>query len=364
MPERILIVADDLTGACDSAAAFAETGRAVRVFLDAAEADATAGDVIAVATESRDLAPDQAATRVAEVIDRLLPSDGRGLLFKKIDSAARGPITAEIEAALGASRATLALVTPAFPAARRTVANGVLSVRDWSGQDVQIGLRELFNPGDASHLAVLRVLPEAGLYDGIARAIEGGVRTLLCDAIEQAHLDRLAAAALRIPERILWAGSAGLARALAGQLQAGNSRPHRVVPVSRRVGRAVLFTGSPHPVTVLQIANLEDAARSNLSRSRTVHHVPEANAAPEAVVAAFTSATPAGLILTGGDTAAFVLRALGAHAIRLAGEVAPGIPWGIVEGGLADGCTVVTKSGGFGERDAFARAFEFCESEV
>jgi uncharacterized protein YgbK (DUF1537 family) len=47
-----------------------------------------------------------------------------------------------------------------------------------------------------------------------------------------------------------------------------------------------------------------------------------------------------------------VLRALRASSIRLAGELAPGIPWGIIEGGEADGLLVVTKSGGFGTHDA------------
>jgi uncharacterized protein YgbK (DUF1537 family) len=117
-------------------------------------------------------------------------------------------------------------------------------------------------------------------------------------------------------------------------------------------------------VTALQVAHVEHVSGKNGLLRRTIHRVAEAGASPETVVSVFTAASPAALILTGGDTAAFVLRALGAQAIRLAGEVAPGIPWGIVEGGPADGCGVVTKSGGFGERDALVRAFEFCESEV
>jgi uncharacterized protein YgbK (DUF1537 family) len=75
---------------------------------------------------------------------------------------------------------------------------------------------------------------------------------------------------------------------------------------------------------------------------------------------AFTARPVAALILTGGDTAAFVLKSLDASSILLAGELAPGIPWGFVEGGMAHGCMAVTKSGGFGDRDALIRALEFC----
>jgi uncharacterized protein YgbK (DUF1537 family) len=66
-------------------------------------------------------------------------------------------------------------------------------------------------------------------------------------------------------------------------------------------------------------------------------------------------------VLTGGDTASFVLRALNASSILLAGELAPGIPWGIIQGGDAEGCIVITKSGGFGRHDTLADAFDFCQ---
>lgn len=365
MSERIFIVADDLTGACDSAAAFVASGRTVRVFLNATKRDAIIGDtaeVIAVTTESRDLAPDDAARCVAEVFESLRLSSARALLFKKIDSVARGPFAAEIEAAFGASHAALALVTPAFPAAGRTVRGGVLTVHGSSGGEAEIVLRDLFER--AQGLRILPALPPVSPQDPILHAIKDRVRILLCDAIEQEDLNRLAAAALPISERILWVGSAGLARALAAQLQVDGSLPGSGNSMAKRQsGRTLLFTGTPHPVTALQLEHLELVSGKNRPSRRAICKVPETGASSEVVISAFTTTRPAGLILTGGDTAAYVLRALNACAILLAGELDPGIPWGIVEGGLADGCTVITKSGGFGERDALVRAFEFCESE-
>jgi uncharacterized protein YgbK (DUF1537 family) len=47
------------------------------------------------------------------------------------------------------------------------------------------------------------------------------------------------------------------------------------------------------------------------------------------------------------------VHALEAHSFILQGELAPGIPWGLVQGGDAHGCVVVTKSGGFGGPAAF-----------
>ena len=64
------------------------------------------------------------------------------------------------------------------------------------------------------------------------------------------------------------------------------------------------------------------------------------------------------LVLSGGDTARLLCGALAADAIHLGGEVLPGIPWGRLEGGLADGTTVVTKSGGFGGPDVLLRVVD------
>jgi uncharacterized protein YgbK (DUF1537 family) len=68
---------------------------------------------------------------------------------------------------------------------------------------------------------------------------------------------------------------------------------------------------------------------------------------------AFRKASPRALILTGGETALLAVHALEAHSFILQGEISPGIPWGLIQGGLAHGCVVVTKSGGFGSPDAF-----------
>lgn len=360
-PDRILILADDLTGACDSAVAFLPSGRTVRVLLDAdaavpGGASSEPEGILAITTESRGLPQNRAAEQVSGCISRMGSAIPGSLLFKKIDSAARGNFAVEIEAALRASGAALALVTPAFPAASRTVSEGILTVRDWSGQNTRIDLRQLFREVSHADTAVLNAASEEELLRAMARAVESGTRILLCDAAEQADLDHLAAAALRLAYPVLWAGSAGLSHALAKQLPAASSASP--LP-SRRFGHTLLFAGTPHPVTALQLAHINRASRNT---ARAIHRIAESEPSPVMAVQAFTARSTAALILTGGDTASFVLGALGAVSIRLVGEIATGIPWGIIEGGLAGGCTVVTKSGGFGERDALLRAFEFCES--
>ena len=68
-----------------------------------------------------------------------------------------------------------------------------------------------------------------------------------------------------------------------------------------------------------------------------------------------------GLVLAGGDTAVGVLRSLGASSVDVLGEVDTGVPYGVVNEGIARGITLVTKAGGFGDSMTLATALEFVE---
>ena len=66
---------------------------------------------------------------------------------------------------------------------------------------------------------------------------------------------------------------------------------------------------------------------------------------------------PDGLFLSGGDTAAAVLGAIGASAVLLQVEILPGVIQGTVMGGVGDGLPVVTKAGAFGEPDTLLQLY-------
>jgi D-threonate/D-erythronate kinase len=353
---RVVILADDLTGACDSGVAFLSAGYSVRVVLGPPPSSAEGqADVTAFTTETRNASADEARERVAEYSAAAICGEVASIVFKKIDSAARGHLGAETMAALEACGATLAMVTPAFPETERTVHSGILSVRDCSGQDARISLRDQFPQVDSTEIDFLHAGFGVNLLVGIDRAIANRTRILICDAETQEDLDRLAEAGIQMQQSLLWAGSAGLARALAKVLPGPVDEIEK--PAALRAGRVLLFAGTTHPVTVLQIAHL----REHLAGAEDAIFDVEFGETSREEIRAAVSAGPVGsLILTGGDTAWLVLRSLEASSLVLAGELAPGIPWGFVEGGAADGCVVVTKSGGFGDRDALVRAFEFC----
>jgi len=350
----VLIVADDLTGACDSAAAFVEKADTVRVLLQPGDVQAEPGAVTAVSTETRNLSSPEAVRIVERTVRESHHFRDAGILFKKVDSAGRGHLVEETMAALQASGAALVLIAPAFPEAGRTVSGGVLHIRDAAQQDSYLDLAAMF-AAHGQHVDLLPMANEDELERALRRAIDHGTGVLVCDAETQRDLDRLMAAACRMRQPILWTGSAGLALALASRL----SPAHSERPVDREwpAGRTLLFVGTDHPVANLQISHLQqESAIANAQ----IHRLEWNNSSAECVREAFSEAPVSALILTGGDTAAFVLGTLNAHAIRLAGELGPGVPWGYIEGGDADGCVVVTKSGGFGRQDTLTNAFHFC----
>jgi len=335
-PGRIVVLADDLTGACDAAAAFLQSGRSVRVWFGASVLFSAPESVQAFTTNSRSFSATRAAHAVSQAA-KALSSDPQSLFFKKVDSACRGPIGAEVLAAHRALSTRAVFFAPAFPAADRIVRQGTLEIENPVGGPKQIRLANLF-PITVRHRIGVISRPS-----DLAPALESGKTILICDTQTQPDLETLVRDAQSFPG-LLYAGSAGLARALASLSCA--CQPAALVP---RAERALLIVGSSHPVTRLQLQTLDRNQFSGLRVMRL--RLPFALATR--IRSAFRSRKPQALILTGGETALLTVRALEAHSFILQGELAPGIPWGSIQGGMAHGCTVVTKSGGFGAPTAF-----------
>src|SRR5215471_13522323 len=176
-----LLIADDLTGACDGAVHFAARGhRTIVSYPDTFRAAA----VSAVSTESRDWNGDEIRSLMSCLASRL-PVRSAGLIFKKIDSTLRGNGGLEILAALDAFACDAAIVTPALPTMRRLVESGILRVEgDTNFQPIEVN-------------AWLRVQGvkscESASFGRIAEAVSSGIRVVTLDAAEDAGPDCIAA---------------------------------------------------------------------------------------------------------------------------------------------------------------------------
>ncbi len=234
---KMVIIADDLTGAADSAAACMRAGAEAIVWLDRTDGDDSTPEtasVLAIDANTRCLAPSQAAEVTARLVRRYgnagAPAD-QTLLFKKVDSTLRGHLAVELGAALNARREqvssgqrVVALLAPAFPAQGRTTVHGRQMLKGKPLEDVDSWQGERVRP--RSNIA--DVLGEAGLLCAIVelatirsepRSLEAAMTRLaseadviVCDAETEADLQAIAKSSRALGPGTVLAGSAGLAR--------------------------------------------------------------------------------------------------------------------------------------------------------
>jgi len=348
----IALIADDLTGACDAAIQFKM--RAVRslvLFEPDAVQDAR---VQAFTTETRNLDESEVESKIRELAARISAAQPQ-MVFKKIDSLLRGNPALEIAATLDAFGYDAAIVTPAYPELGRTVWDGCLHVNDdakWKPVDV------------ASRLGSEHTKPEQ-----VADALRNHVRCVSVDATSNGDLALLVDEGLRSGKRLLWAGSGGLASALAETLFGATVKQAPREPLALPV---VFCIGSNHPVTTLQLVSLQErhavcvsepegVAHSLRRGTHTLLRISHSPGVYESLRLGLRGIgnLAGALVLSGGDSASTVCHALGVEQIELEDQIVPGVPWGILKGGLLDGMKVATKSGAFGGEDTLVEVVGF-----
>src|SRR5215212_10845330 len=238
---RVAIIADDLTGAADTGVQLARAGyRTAVAFRDAPMPPAEDLDAVALDTDSRAMPAGFAAKRVLEA--------GRAvrrarIVYKKLDSTLRGPIAAELAAALGASGRGRAVVAPAFPSANRTTVDGVQLVRGVPVHETE-ARNDPRTPVHEGHVPTLLAaafpsvasLSAEDLADPaiVHQALEDAV-CVVADAARDEDLEALVRT-VPDPHEVLWAGSAGLAVAL-GRVYPG---PHTGTAPPARARRVLI----------------------------------------------------------------------------------------------------------------------------
>ena len=348
----LTILADDLTGACDTGAFFARPAPVPVTVFPQRPARA---DVTVVDTESRPLAAAQARERVRAAAGRAPRPD---LWLKKVDSTLRGAVAAEIDALIVEAHAGGALLCPAFPAQHRTVVDGVLRVAGTPVAETALAREPDFALGGSNIIDALRAgsprpvagCPLGALRSGRLGAPEGAI--VVCDAESDADLELIVTAGLESRPRPVLVGSAGLAGALARRLGLAGEPP--TIPSGLRW---LIVAGSLHPATAAQLA----AARSHGAR---ILAPPASIAADRQAVAAELARQARKLIdaeavdlvaVTGGDTAVALYRELDAERIELLGAPLPGLALGRLRQGDGRELRLLTKAGGFGAPDLFGR---------
>ncbi len=402
----VAIIADDLTGAADTAAKFARPGRTVPVSLEALPRSVERSSVFAVTTESRACSPELARERVSAAAAAATASSS-ALIYKKIDSNLRGNIGVELAALRDAGLGPIVLA-PAFPTRGRTTVHGI-ALADGTpvaetemGQDPEAPVAHSAISGllqqQADRLQVGHCYLDFLRHDPAALArLLAGCDVLIVDAETDADLDLIAASALALSPPPVLAGSAGLAGAVAARLL---GPPVHTAWPERRSGPllAVLASSSerllrqvaalpggavitiPLPCAMLTWENdflpeLNDAiARAvtalRAGRDALVYAAGPLPDAPNPVglvvehlahlaLVAARQGEPKGMLVGGGSTAQAVLTTLATDRIEVDDEPLPGIAAGIAVGGDLDGRPIVLKPGAAGDERAVAQIIHY-----
>ncbi len=352
MPGRTpIVVADDLTGACEVAAVAHRHGIAAEVCLGVVTPQE--GDVLSVVdTDTRLLPPDEAARRVTDCLGNLRRVDNRPLLFKKVDSVLRGPVAAELRAAAESTGCARALLVPANPALGRTIEAGRYRIHGTPLHQTDFA-RDPCHPARTDE--VVRILREGGLRPVVslrpgdplpARGLAVG------DADDDADLDHWAE---QLDNGTLAAGSAAFFSSVLRrhhghpEESAGDAPPPPEGPVLLVSGttsataqkRLAAAFGHGHPSNRLGKEDIDQwtaGLRAGLDSSgSTAAYMapidrPDPAMAP-AVAAALAEVTfrtvsnrsPLHLIVEGGATAVAVARRLGWTRLRVTREWSPGV---------------------------------------
>jgi uncharacterized protein YgbK (DUF1537 family) len=340
---RFRLLADDLTGALDSAARFVPVFGAVPVSWRGET------DLPVLGIDSATREGDESAARAAVATYAPALADA-ALAFKKLDSLLRGHTVAEITACLRAGAFDHAIIAPAFPFQRRITRNGRQLAHEVDvGVDLAAGLR-------AEGFAVSLCNPGMAASAGIS----------LWDAASDPDLAAIVEAGRALRGTVLWCGSGGLAAALSGGTPPAPPLPRPVLALigsDHEVARTQLDAcvcrvtlrlgdGAVQVKTMLRggMAAVDVELPADLPRST----------AASAIAASFAELLselerPGTLVVVGGETLRGVCDMLGATSLEVDGEIEPGLPTSHLRGGRWDGLRVVSRSGAFGGPASLAR---------
>jgi len=385
MTARVVIVADDLTGAMDVAGPLADRGLATLAVASregCTARDLEGGAVISINADSRHMSAPE-ATRCMHRIASDLLDERAPIVIKKIDSTLRGNVVAETLALLDATGRSIAAIAPAFPGQNRTVRGGVVHVEGVALPDTSFARDALSAPPlQPLHLlftrAVQRVTVQLMRPGQVPQLVEADQRQILVfDSDTDAHLETIVRNLLPQLDRVLLVGSAGIAQAV-GRVCFTDAVPAPRAATAR--GRVLVVVGSRAQQSAEQVRRLVqaggaerfpapagivgvDAVAKSQAQVLIVQAAPSADGSEgnalevarrlaDGAAALLSRGGIGALLVTGGDTAIAILQRLGQSTVRVIGTLLPGIPYCRIKSPAGE-LLFVTKAGGFGAPEIF-----------
>lgn len=269
---KLLMIADDFTGALDAGVQFAKKGFSTRVLVHGKEGlgDMENTDVLVVDAETRHKTPAEAYQVVYQIVK---PAAARGVsyLFKKTDSALRGNVGAELTAVLDAAKGTTLHFLPAFPQMNRITVNGIHYIDGVPVKDSVFGA-DPFEPVKTSDVKKLIhqqcETPVRSIREGEIPGDLGEKNIAVYDCTSDRSMEVMAERLSNGKGPRLLAGCAGLAEILPRIM--GLENTSRQAP--KLPAKFLVVCGSVNPITVRQLdyAEKHGFVRIRLSPEQTL----------------------------------------------------------------------------------------------
>jgi uncharacterized protein YgbK (DUF1537 family) len=417
MPLLLGCIADDFTGATDLANTLVKGGMAAVQVIGVPTGPLPEADAVIIALKSRTAPIGEAVAQSLAACDALLAAGAKQIFWKycsTFDSTDQGNIGPVADALLKRLGSGFALACPAFPTNGRTIYLGHLFVGNALLNESGMENHPLTPMTDANLVRVLGRQTDgavglvsfttveqgaAATRQAMMRLAEQGRRYAIVDAVTDQHLLAIGEAAA---QHALITGGSGVAMGLPENFRRAGLLPARgdAANLPPMQGMAAVVAGSCSRATLGQIglardhvpvleldalatpdavaltAQALDWVAGKLAADRPV--VIAASAPPEKVAAlqAKLGRDDAGalietamaaiaeglvargvgrLVVAGGETSGAVVQRLGVTALRIGPEIDPGVPWTFAE---PRGLHLALKSGNFGARDFFLKAFD------
>lgn len=420
--EKLLIVADDFTGANDTGVQFSKQNLRTIVITDNDFINKSLNDcdVLVVDTESRFDNKDVAYKKAFE-IGKIVKTKNIKYIYKKLDSTFRGNIGAEISGLMDSLDIRHAILVPALPSNERTTINGnvyvkgVLLAETEIADDPKTPVRESYIPKIISYQTDKKIAlinykeilsGKQNLIQKVEQHMKNGIHMIVIDAQEKGDIDLIASAITTIKEKVLFAGSSGLAEFLPKYFDIKREKKSNIIiagSVSEVTRKQIDYAKEKLAITLIEVGIGELFTKNKKKeKNRIIDIIKESSLKGEDIIirSASTKAIVTksfetgqkygltrfevsetiaiflgeiaryifqeikinGVFFTGGDTLIKAAKCLNISGTIIKDEIVPGIPYGYFVDERYKEIIIVSKAGGFGNEDAIFQVLNFLKN--
>ncbi|MFU2130909.1 four-carbon acid sugar kinase family protein [Gallibacterium anatis] len=410
----IVVIADDLTGANDTAVQFYKKGLTVdMVFALQQVNESNASDVLVINTDSRSLMIENAQKRIFAIGEHFNLEQKQ--IYKKVDSTLRGNIGAELEACLSVSDRNVAIFCPALPSANRIVKDGVCFVDGKPLLETEFAtdpktpvISSNVNKIIANQTNIPVVIVNMDLFSEseIIQQIKNRQfnKTIFSfDAKNDDDLKKISQIIKKIDFPIIASGSSGLAKYVFSKSLSDLPVLFVIGSMSKKINEQVELLRSEMVIDFIsinaerllvdqqyQLSLIKDMSlillnknnliiktegssevrgkidelceKFSLTRVELGERIGDSLSSLVVSLLNNIDKSISGLFLTGGDIAMKVIKELKLSNYHIAGEIESGVPYGYFSDNDFSGIPIITKAGAFGSKYVLKNSLVFIKN--